>query len=140
MKRVPFVTLFSVVFALALTLAGCGGNNSTAPVQTTGTSTQIGFGDAVGDNIAKLEMTVSSITLTGVAPTATTANLLAAPGEVEFVHTAGTIEPFSVGKIPPGNYSAATFTVSNPELTVVNAGVVTKTPATLAAATFTVTF
>ena len=27
MKRVPFVTLFSVVFALALTLAGCGGSN-----------------------------------------------------------------------------------------------------------------
>jgi hypothetical protein len=141
MKRVPFVTLFSVVFALALTLAGCGGNgSSTPPLQTTGTTAQIGFGDAVGDNVAKLEMTVSSITLTGVAPTATTGNLLAAPGEIEFVHTAGTIEPFSVGKIPPGTYNAATFTVSNPELTVVNAGVVTKTAATLASGTFTVTF
>ncbi len=141
MKRVPFVTLFSVVFALALTLAGCGGNgSSTPPLQTTGTTAQIGFGDAVGDNVAKLEMTVSSITLTGVAPTTTTGNLLAAPGEIEFVHTAGTIEPFSVGKIPPGTYSAATFTVSNPELTVVNAGVVTKTAATLASGTFTVTF
>lgn len=141
MKRVPFVTLFSVVFALALTLAGCGGNGtSTPPLQTTGTSAQIGIGDAVGDNVVKLEMTVSAITLTGVSPTANTGNLLAAPGEVEFVHTAGTIEPFSVGKIPPGTYSAATFTVSNPELTVVNAGVVTKPAATLASATVNVTF
>ncbi len=140
MKRVPFVTLFSVVFALALTLTGCGGGSSTPPLQTTGTSTQIGFGDAVGDNVAKLELTVTAITLTGVAPTANTGNLLAAPGEIEFVHTAGTIEPFSVGKIPPGTYSGATLTVSNPEVTVVNAGVVTKPAATLASPTVTVTF
>jgi Domain of unknown function (DUF5666) len=141
MKRVPFVTLFSVVFALALTLAGCGGNSSsTPPLQTTGTSTQIGFGDAVNDNVAKFELTVTAITLTGVAPTANTGNLLAAPGEIEFVHTAGTVEPFSVGKIPPGTYSGATLTVSNPEVTVVNAGVVSKPAATLASPTVTVTF
>jgi hypothetical protein len=140
MKRVPFVTLFSVVFALALTLAGCGGSNSVPPLQTTGTSAQIGFGDAVGDNLVKLEMTVTAITLTGVAPTANTGNLLAAPGEMEFVHTAGTIEPFSVGKIPPGTYSSATLTVSNPEITVVNAGVVSKPAATLSSGTINVTF
>jgi hypothetical protein len=141
MKRVPFVTLFSVVFALALTLAGCGGNgSSTPPLQTTGTSAQIGFGDAVGDNLVKVEMTVTAITLTGVSPTATTGNLLAAPGEIEFVHTAGTIEPFSVGKIPPGTYSAATLTVSNPEVAVVNAGVVSKPAATLSSGTVNVTF
>jgi hypothetical protein len=141
MKRVPFVTLFSVVFALALTLAGCGGSsNSVPPLQTTGTSAQIGFGDAVGDNLVKLELTVTAITLTGVAPTANTGNLLAAPGEMEFVHTAGTIEPFSVGKIPPGTYSSATLTVSNPEITVVNAGVVSKPAATLSSGTVNVTF
>jgi hypothetical protein len=141
MKRVPFVTLFSVVFALALTLAGCGGNSSTTPpLQTTGTSAAIGFGDAVNDNVAKFELTVTAITLTGVAPTANTGNLLAAPGEIEFVHTAGTIEPFSIGKIPPGTYSSATLTVSNPEVTVVNAGVVSKPAASLASPTVTVTF
>src|SRR5476649_2998917 len=83
MKRVPFVTLFSVVFALALTLAGCGGNSSTTPpLQTTGTSAAIGFGDAVNDNVAKFELTVTAITLTGVAPTANTGNLLAAPARL----------------------------------------------------------
>ncbi|HET9790586.1 MAG TPA: DUF5666 domain-containing protein, partial [Candidatus Angelobacter sp.] len=138
MKRVPFVTLFSVVFALALTLAGCGGSNSVPPLQTTGTSAQIGFGDAVGDNLVKLELTVTAITLTGTP--ANTGNLLAAPGEMEFVHTAGTIEPFSVGKIPPGTYTSATLTVSNPEITVVNAGVVSQPAATLSSGTITVTF
>jgi len=124
MKRVLFVTLFSIVFALALTVAGCGGGGN--QIQATGASTTVQFGDATNDQIAKFELTVSSITLTGANGTANTANLLAAPVEFEFSHTAGTLEPVSLSKVPAGTYSAASITWSNPEIVTVNAGVPTK--------------
>lgn len=124
MKRVLFVTLVSVVFAFALTLAGCGSGSN--PVQATGASTTVQFGDATNDQIAKFELTVSSITLTGANGTANTANLLAAPVEFEFSHTAGTFEPVSLSKVPAGTYSAASITWSNPEIVTVNAGTPTK--------------
>jgi Domain of unknown function (DUF5666) len=125
MKRVLFVTLFSIVFALALTLAGCGGS-SNGPIQTTGASTTVQFGDATNDQIAKFELTVSSITLTGSGGTANTANLLAAPVEFEFSHSAGAVEPVSLSKVPAGTYSAATITWSNPEVVALVSGVPTK--------------
>lgn len=127
MKRVLFVTLFSIVFALALTLAGCGGNNN-GPVQATGAATTVQFGDATNDQVAKFELTVSSITLTGSGGTANTANLLANPVEFEFSHEAAAMEPVSLSKVPAGTYSAATVTWSNPEVVVINAG--TPTPLT----------
>lgn len=139
MKRVLFVTLVTIVFALALTAVGCGGNNNNQ-VQATGTSTTIQFGDATNDQIAKFELTASSITLTGAGGTANTANLLAAPVEFEFSHTAGTFEPVSLSKVPAGTYSAATITWSNPEIVAVNAGVPTKLTASPTSGTANVTF
>src|SRR5689334_15175964 len=121
MKRVLFVTLFSIVFALALTVAGCGGGNN-SQLQATGASTTVQFGDATNDQIAKFEITVSSITLTGASGTANTANLLASPVEFEFSHAAGALEPVSLSKVPAGTYSAATITWSDPEIVTVNAG------------------
>jgi len=137
MKRVLFVTLFSVAFALAF--VGCGGGGSN-PVQLTGTSTTVNFGDATNDQIAKAEMTVSSITLTGATGTANTANLLSAPVEFEFSHSAGTFEPVSLAKVPAGTYSGATVSWSNPEVVAVNAGVPTKLTASPTSGTATVTF
>jgi Domain of unknown function (DUF5666) len=125
MKRVLFVTLFSIVFALALTLAGCGGGGSNQ-IQATGTSTTVQFGDATNDQVAKFELTVSSITLTGSGGTANTANLLAAPVEFEFSHAAGAFEPVSLAKVPAGTYSSATITWSNPEVVGLIGGVPTK--------------
>jgi uncharacterized protein DUF5666 len=137
MKRVLLIALFSsVVFALAIT--GCGGS-STPPFQATGTSTTIQMGDATDPAIVKFELTISAITLTGVSPTATTGNLLAKPAEFEFAHTAGTLEPVTLGNIPAGTYSAATLTVSNPEVVVVNGTTPTKVPATLSSGTINVT-
>src|SRR6185437_12950673 len=98
MKRVLFVTLVTIVFALALTAVGCGGGNNNNQIQATGTSTTVQFGDATNDQIAKFELTASSITLTGTGGTANTANLLAAPVEFEFSHAAGTFEPVSLSK------------------------------------------
>lgn len=138
MKRVLFVTLFSVVFALAFALVGCGSNGN-GPVQLTGTGTTVQFGDGTNPDIAKFELTVSSITLTGSGSTANTANLLAAPVEFEFSHSAGTFEPVSLSKVPAGTYSAASITWSNPEVVVVNAGVPTKLTASPASGTINVT-
>lgn len=143
MKRVLFVTLFTIVFALALTVAGCGGGNptQTTGTSTAGTSTTVQFGDATNDQIAKFELTVSSITLTGGNGTSNTANLLAAPVEFEFSHSAGTLEPVSISKVPAGTYTAATISWSNPEVvTVDGSGAATKLSATPSSGTANVTF
>lgn len=140
MKRVLFVTLVSSVFALALAVAGCGGGGSNA-VQATGTSTTVQFGDATNDQIAKFELTVSSITLTGSNGTSNTANLLAAPVEFEFSHTAGMLEPVSISKVPAGTYTAATISWSSPEVvTIDNTGAAVKLSATPSSGTANVTF
>ena len=136
MKRVLFATLLSV---LVLAFAGCGGSGN-MPVQMTGTAVTLQAGDATNDQVAKFELTITSITLTGVSPTANTANLLSEPAEIEFSHLAGTLEPFSLGHIPPGTYSGATMMVSNPELVVVNAGVISKPSVNLSSSTINITF
>ncbi|HET9166555.1 MAG TPA: DUF5666 domain-containing protein [Candidatus Angelobacter sp.] len=138
MKRVYLFTLLCVVFALLLT--GCGGGGSTNQVSTGAGQVVLQTGDAVNDQIAKFELNISSITLTGVSPTATTANLLAKPAEVEFSHQAGTFEPLTLANLPPGTYNGATITVTGAEVVVLNAGVPTKIPATISSGTVTVTF
>ena len=136
MKRVLFATFLSV---LVLAFAGCSGSGN-MPVQATGTAVTLQAGDATNDQVAKFELTITSITLTGVSPTANTANLLSEHAEIEFSHLAGTLEPFSLGHIPPGTYSGATMMVSNPELVVVNAGVISKPAVNLTSSTINITF
>jgi hypothetical protein len=139
MKR--FSLLLWVSFAITLALTGCGGgSNSKIPVQLTGTAVMLQTGDAVNDQIAKFELTVSVITLTGTGGTPNTANLLSAPAEVEFVHSAASMEPLTLAHIPPGTYSGATLTVSNPEVVAVVGGVPTKLNATLSSTTVNVAF
>jgi hypothetical protein len=136
MKRVLFATLLSV---LVLAFAGCSGSGK-MPVQMTGTAVTLQAGDATNDQVAKFELTITSITLTGVSPTANTSNLLSEPAEIEFSHLAGTLEPFSLGHIPPGTYSGATMMVSNPELVVVNNGVISKAAVNMTSSTVNITF
>jgi len=138
MKRVYLFTLLCVVFALLLT--GCGGGGSTTQVSTGAGQIILQTGDALNDQIAKLELNISSITLTGVSPTATTANLLAKPAEVEFSHEAGTFEPLTLANLPPGTYSGATVTVTGAEVVVINGTTPTKVPATISSGTVSVTF
>jgi len=137
MKRVYLFTLLCVVFALLLT--GCGGG-STHQVSTGAGQVVLQTGDAVNDQIAKFELNISSITLTGVSPTATTANLLAKPAEVEFSHEAGTFEPLTLANLPPGTYNGATITVTGAEVVVINGTTPTKVPATISSGTVTVSF
>ena len=138
MKRVYLFTLLCVVFALLLT--GCGGGGTKNQVSTGAGQVVLQTGDAVNDQIAKFELNISSITLTGVSPTATTANLLAKPAEVEFSHEAGTFEPLTLANLPPGTYNGATVTVTGAEVVVLNAGVPTKVQANISNGTVTVSF
>jgi Domain of unknown function (DUF5666) len=137
MKRVFLFTLLSVVFALLLT--GCSGGSNNTVTAGAGNAT-IQTGDAVNDQIAKFELTISSITLTGVSPTATTGNLLARPSEVEFTHQAGTFEPLTLANVPQGTYNGATITITGAEIVVLNGATPAKVPATLSSSTVTVTF
>jgi Domain of unknown function (DUF5666) len=129
-----------VVFAVLLLLSGCGNSNRNNPVQVTGTSVMLQTGDAINDQIVKFELTVTAVTLTGTGGTPNTSNLLSAPAEVEFTHSAGTMEPLTLAHIPQGTYSGATLTVSNPEVVAIIAGVPTKLNATLTSTTVNVTF
>jgi hypothetical protein len=137
MKRFFVFPLMSLVF---LYLAGCGGGSGNNAVQTTGTPVTLQTGDAVNDQIAKFELNISSIILTGANGTANTANLLSGPAEVEFSHEAGAFEPLSLAHVPPGTYSGATVTVSNAEVVAIVGGVPTKLTTTLSSPTVNVTF
>ncbi len=139
MKRYMFFTVATV--ALMLYVAGCGGN--TSRITAGPTNATINTSDAVNDQIVKFELTVSSLTLTGSGGTATTGNMLSKSAEVEFVHQAGSFEPLALVNIPPGTYSGASLTVSNPEVVVLNNAVPpapVKIPATLTSPSVTVTF
>jgi len=140
MKRVYLFTLLSVVFALMLTGCGSSGNSSLSTAGAGPQNLVIQTGDATNDQIVKFELSVTNLTLTGVSPTATTGNLAAPNAEIEFVHEAGTLEPFSLANVPAGTYSAATFTFTDPDVVVISGGVPTKIPATLTNATVNVTF
>ena len=78
MKR---LFLFSVLGSMVLYLAACGGSGNNS-VQLTGTPLTLQTGDALNDQIAKFELTINSIVLTGASGTADTANVLSAPAEV----------------------------------------------------------
>ncbi|HKT23366.1 MAG TPA: DUF5666 domain-containing protein, partial [Terriglobales bacterium] len=131
--------LFSVLGSMVLYLAACGGSGNNS-VQLTGTPLTLQTGDALNDQIAKFELTINSIVLTGAGGTADTANLLSGPAEVEFSHQAGTFEPLSLAHVPPGTYSGATITVSNAEVVAMVGGVATKLTASLSSSSVSVTF
>jgi hypothetical protein len=138
MKRVVMFFLFFCLCALAVT--GCGSGSTPNPVQAAGTMVTLQTGDASNDQIVKFELTITSVALTGTGGTANTANLLSSPAEVEFTHQAGTFEPLSIAHVPPGTYSGATLTVSNPEVVAIIGGTPTKLTATLSSTTVTIAF
>ncbi len=137
MKRYLLLTVVMVALILA---TGCGG---TGTLNAGPTNATINTTDGLNDQIVKFELSVSSLTLTGSGTTTTTGNLLSKTSEVEFVHQAGSFEPLALVNIPPGTYSGASLTVSNPEVVVLNNAVPpapVKIPATLTSGSVTVTF
>jgi len=135
MKRLYLCCFIVFMFVY---MAGCGSSGNS--VQMTGTPMTLQTGDALNDQIAKFELTISSVILTGANGTPDTANLLSGPAEVEFSHQAGAFEPLTLAHVPPGTYTGATVTVSNPEIVVIVGGVPTKLTPTISSATVNVSF
>lgn len=130
-----FGAIVFVALACLLALTGCGSSQTTT-ANTAGTV--INFGDAPNDQIIAFELTVNAVTLTG----GSNPSVLPKPTEIELTHDMLTFEPLSLATVPPGTYTAATFTVSNPEVVVVDptTKAVTKLNATLTSSTVNVPF
>ena len=131
-----FGAMVFVALACLLALSGCGSGSQTRTANPAGTV--INFGDAPNDQIIAFELTVNAVTLTG----GSNPSVLPKPTEIELTHDMLTFEPLSLATIPPGTYTAATLTVSNPEVVVVDPATkaVTKLTATLASSTVNVPF
>jgi hypothetical protein len=124
MKRL----LVFLILALLGFVTGCGGGaNSPVTTNPQAGMASINFGDATNDQIIEFEVTVGAITLTGSG----NPSILSKPVEFEFVHNSGAVEPVSVLNIPPGTYTGATISLSNPEVVIVDP--VTKLPKKLTA-------
>jgi uncharacterized protein DUF5666 len=131
-----FGAIVFVALACLLAMTGCGSSNPTTTANAAGTV--INFGDAPNDQIIAFELTVNAVTLTG----GSNPSVLPKPTEIELTHDMLAFEPLSLSTVPPGTYTAATFTVSNPEIVVVDptTKAVTKLNATLTSSTVNVPF
>jgi len=132
-----FGAIVVVALACLLTVTGCGSNNNqTSSASAAGTV--VNFGDAPNDKIIAFELTINAITLTG----GTNPSILAKPTEIELTHDMAAFEPLSLVTVPNGTYTAATLTVSNPEIVIVDptTKAVTKLTATLSSTTVNVPF
>ncbi len=114
----------------ALSLVGCGtGGGSTTgsptPKSSATTPVQVTVTDAPSDRILSFEITINSISLT--AQDGSTVSVLSSPTEIELTHLVGTTQPLTLTSVPQGTYTSASFTVSDPSITFVNAMGVTVT-------------
>src|SRR5579871_4857217 len=121
--RLVFAMLLVAMIAFA---AGCGGGGSTVasgPTPTPGAgtvSTQVRFGDAPADSVISFEVSVSSLTLTPAGGGSAITVAVPANNRIELTHESGKFEPFIVGNLPQGTFSAANLTLVNSELTFLN--------------------
>lgn len=122
-------TAFTLVLAAGILFAaGCGGEGSTvsqnpgaspSPTPSNGstTSAQVRFGDAPADSVISFEVSVSTMTLTPIDGGAPVSVPVGANNRIELTHASGKFEPFSVGNLPQGTFSAANLTLADSELT-----------------------
>jgi hypothetical protein len=116
--------MLAAMIALA---AGCGGGGSsltnpgTTPTPPAGTtSTQVRFGDAPADSVIAFEVSVSALTLTPAGGGSAVSVTVPANNRIELTHASGKFEPFLVGNLPQGTFSAANLTLVNSELTFIS--------------------
>ena len=113
---VAVMVVTALVFA-----AGCGGGSSVASNPTPGTASssnaQIRFGDAPADSVISFEVTVSALTLTPSGGGAAVSIPVGANNRLELSHASGKFEPFALGNLPQGTFTAANLTLTNAELT-----------------------
>lgn len=135
MKRLVLLTTSSLLFILII--AGCGSNSS--PKMTTGANQlMVTVGDAPNDRIIAFALTINTMTLTG----GSNPSIITTPTQIEFVRDAGTFQPLVTASIPPGTYTGASITVSNPVVVAIDtvSHLPVQLTAALSATTVNVTF
>lgn len=132
-----FGAVLGLIGALALSV-GCGGNS--APPSNRPSSVQLKIGDAPSDRVIAFEISVNSLVLKDAS--GGSVSVLSSPTEVELSHLSATMEPLSINNIPQGTYTAATITVSSPQVTFIDptTGQVIEKNAALTTNTATVNF
>jgi hypothetical protein len=78
----------------------------------------VNIGDDPDDQVAALEITISSISLTNSSGTAVP--VLTTPVEIELRHLAGTFQPISLTSVPAGTYTQANIQLSSAKITALN--------------------
>lgn len=117
-----------ILVAGMLFAAGCGGGGSTisqnpgasptpTPAPGTATSAQVRFGDAPADSVISFEVSVTALTLTPSNGGTPVSVPVGANNRIELTHSSGKFEPFSIGNLPQGTFSAANLTLADSELT-----------------------
>ena len=118
--RMKFALVASAAGGLLLVLSACGGgmsNSTSTPSQSTA-ALQVNIGDAPSDRLVAFGMTISSMTFTNSA--GTSVPVMSSSATTEMVHLMGTMQPLSLMKIPQGDYTKATITMSNMAIAYMN--------------------
>ncbi len=115
MKRFFIVLALLVV---GLTLAGCGGGGSS----TLSSNPQAGAVFVTGEDaplpsVLSLNLTINSITLTGMN---NSPRLVSSPITVDFARLVGLREPLTFNSVPADTYSSATFVLSSPVINYIS--------------------
>ncbi|HST77136.1 MAG TPA: hypothetical protein VLN58_01465 [Verrucomicrobiae bacterium] len=125
-QTVTKTTLALVLAAGILLAVGCGGGGTgvnPGPTPTPGAgaaNTQVRFGDAPADSVISFEVSVSALSLTPGGGGANVTVTVPANNRIELTHQSGKFEPFVIGNLPQGTFSAANLTLVNSELTFLN--------------------
>jgi hypothetical protein len=115
--------MVAVMVVTALVFAtGCGGGGSSVvsnptPGTASSSNAQVRFGDAPADSVISFEVTVSALTLTPSGGGAAVSIPVGANNRLELSHASGKFEPFALGNLPQGSFTAANLTLTNAELT-----------------------
>ena len=118
--------VLALIVAAGLVFAvGCGGGGtnispSPTPIPAGHTSTQVRIGDAPADSVIAFEVSVTALTLTPSGGGAPVSVSVPANNRIELTHNSGKFEPFALGNLPQGTFSAANLTLANSELTFIN--------------------
>lgn len=111
---------FWLVLAGALAWTSCTGGNNMTPTTPSANSAMVtvNVGDDPDDQVAALEITISSISLTNSSGTAVP--VLTTPIQIELRHLAGTFQPIALSSVPAGTYTQANLQLSSAQITTLN--------------------
>jgi hypothetical protein len=110
-----FVLLISLVGLLFITACGGGGGLDNEPPTLSPTSVQFKIGDGPADRLLGLEVNLTAVHVKDSK--GNQINVLPATRRLEFLHTAGTLEPVALLEVPQGTYTEAAFQGSNLHVT-----------------------